>query len=120
MTTVENELEYIRKYVHIEKARFGEKVKYTEQIEVPLDTQLPRLIVEPLVENAIRHGVSKKKGGGEVRLRISETPDGLSVEVYDDGAGMTKEKLAEVFEGESKGVGLRNIQDRLVRLNGKG
>ena len=45
----------------LKKERFGERIRYTEQIKVPLDTQLPRLIIEPLVENAIRHGISKKK-----------------------------------------------------------
>jgi len=120
LTTLENELEYIRKYVQIEKARFGEKVTYTEQIEVPLTTQLPRLIIEPLVENAIRHGISKKKGGGEVRLRICKVPEGILVEVSDNGAGMTGEKLSEVFDEESKGVGLKNVQDRLVHSGGAG
>ncbi len=120
LTTLENELEYIRKYVNIEKARFGDKVKYTEQIEVPLTTQLPRLIIEPLVENAIRHGILKKKGGGEVRLHVHEAPNGLCIEVTDDGIGMSREKLAEAFNEDSKSVGLKNIQDRLLRLNGEG
>ena len=120
MTTLENELEYIGKYVHIEKARFGEKVAYTEQIEVPLTAQLPRLIIEPLVENAIRHGILKKKYGGEVKLRVFEVPEGICIEIYDNGIGMSQEKLADVFQGESRGVGLKNIQDRLVRSGGTG
>lgn len=120
LTTLENELDYIRRYVHIEQVRFGEKIRYSEQIEVPLFTQLPRLIIEPLVENAIRHGISKKKGGGEVVLRIKEIPEGISVEVVDDGIGMTQEKLDDLFNEERKSIGLRNIQDRLVRLGGEG
>lgn len=120
LTTLENELEYIRKYVRIEEARFGDKVKYTEQIEVPLTTQLPRLIIEPLVENAIRHGILKKKGGGEVRLHVHSVPEGTCVEVFDNGIGMSQEKLADVFNEDSKSVGLKNIQNRLIRLNGEG
>jgi len=120
MTTLENELEYIRKYVNIEKTRFGDKLRYTEQINVPLSTQLPRLIIEPLVENAIRHGISKKKGGGEVTLTVSEMPEGLFIEVFDDGIGITGEKLSDVFGEESKGIGLKNVQDRLVRSGGTG
>jgi sensor histidine kinase YesM len=120
LTTLENELEYIRKYVHIEEVRFGDKVKYTEMIEAPLTTQLPRLIIEPIVENAIRHGILKKKGGGEVRLHIHEVPGGTCVEVIDNGIGMSREKLAEVFTDDSKSVGLKNIQDRLIRLNKEG
>ena len=120
LTTLENELEYIRKYVHIEEARFGDKVKYTEMIEVPLTTQLPRLIIEPLVENAIRHGISKKKGGGEVTLHIYKVPGGTCIEVVDNGIGMSREKLADVLTEDSKSVGLKNIQDRLIRLNKEG
>ena len=120
LTTLENELEYIRKYVHIEKARFGDKIRYKEQIEVPLTVQLPRLIIEPLVENAIRHGISRKKGGGEVRLRICEVPEGIRVEVFDNGVGMPKERLSDVYSEESRGIGLKNIQDRLVRSGGTG
>jgi sensor histidine kinase YesM len=120
LTTLEDELEYIRKYVHIEEARFGDKVKYTEQIEVPLTTQLPRFIIEPLVENAIRHGILKKKGGGEVRLHIHGVPQGICIEVIDDGIGMSREKLEEAFNEDSKSIGLKNIQDRLIRLTGEG
>lgn len=120
LTTLETELEYIGKYVNIEKARFGEKVRYTEHIGAPLDTQLPRLILEPLVENAIRHGISKKKGGGEVILTVEQTSEGIAVSVYDDGIGMSEEKLAELFREESRTVGLKNIQDRLIRMGGAG
>lgn len=120
LTTLENELEYIRKYVNIEEARFGDKVKYTERIEVPLTTQLPRLIIEPLVENAIRHGILKKKGGGEVKLHIYRVPNGLCIEVNDNGIGISQERLAGIFNENSKSIGLKNIQDRLVRLTGKG
>lgn len=120
LTTLENELEYIRRYVHIEQVRFGEKIRFSEQISVPLSTQLPRLIIEPLVENAIRHGISKKKTGGEVRLRVIEIQEGIFVEVADDGIGMTREKLGDLFNGESKSIGLTNIQNRLLRLGGEG
>ena len=120
LTSLENELEYIRRYVHIEQIRFGEKIRYSEQIEVPLSIQLPRLIIEPLVENAIRHGISKKKTGGEVKLRIAETQEGISVEVADNGVGMTRETLENLFNGERKSIGLTNIQNRLLRLGGEG
>ena len=120
LTTLENELEYIGKYVKIEKARFGDRIQYTEKINVSPDIQLPRLIIEPLVENAIRHGITKKKGGGEVILRVDGLPDGIAVEVYDNGAGMNTENLSAVFRGESRSIGLKNIQDRLTRLGEEG
>jgi signal transduction histidine kinase len=120
LTTLESEMDYIRKYVKIEKARFGDRIQYSERIGVSLDTQLPRLIIEPLVENAIRHGISKKKGGGEVILNIDSLPDGISVVVFDNGVGMNTENLSAVFRGESRSIGLKNIQGRLTRQGDEG
>ncbi len=120
MITLESELELTRRYVHIEETRFGDKIKYTEQIQAPLSVQLPRLVLEPLVENAIRHGISKKKGGGEVCLKVMEVPQGISIEVYDNGIGMSKEKCETILEEQGQGIGLKNIHNRLIRLGEAG
>ena len=121
MITLESELEYIHKYVEIEQARFGDKIRYKEAIQVPLSIQLPRLIIEPLVENSIRHGISKKKGGGEAALKIYETTQGIQIEIYDNGIGMSEEKMLRILsEEESDGIGLKNIHDRLARIYGTG
>lgn len=119
-TTLENELEFIKSYVTIETARFGDRVNYTEQIDIPLTTQIPRLIIEPLVENAVRHGVSRKKGGGQIRLTVTELSEEIYVEVYDNGVGMDQEKAADLFCNEKRGIGLKNIQERLIKLYGSG
>ncbi len=120
--TIEKELEYIDTYFSIEQARFGQKIQLEKEIEVPLDCQIPVLILQPLVENAVRHGISKKPGGGKVIVRMMKLKDGIGIEIEDDGLGIEGEKLGLLLEDERKeqGVGLLNIHHRLLRLYGRG
>lgn len=79
------------------------------------------LTIEPLVENAIRHGVSKKVSGGTVRLTIQKQDGFVKVVVEDDGVGMTPEQIRWILEREKQeqGVGFRNIMRRVAHLTGK-
>ncbi len=121
MSTLEKELEYIENYIHIEAARFGEKIHFEQRVSVPEDTPMPVLVLQPLVENAIRHGISKKSSGGNVVLTIEEVERGIRVEVSDDGLGMKEDILHRVMAGTNcRQVGLKNIQSRLLRLYGAG
>jgi len=121
MTTLEKELEFVQTYFNIEQARFGEKIQLRQEIAVPLDYQMPVLILQPLVENAVRHGISKKNEGGTVDISMIPTKEGACLEIKDDGVGMDAEKLSNLFsEEQSDHVGLHNIQHRLLRLYGKG
>jgi len=128
MVTLREEMEYIDAYLEIEKARFQEKLKIEKQFEIGEERwnmKVPILVLQPLVENAVKHGISKKEFEGTVRIRFSENGDVLQVEISDDGAGMTAETLKNLLErgasfGEGAGVGLKNIQQRLVYLYGRG
>ncbi|TGE32596.1 histidine kinase [Desulfosporosinus sp. Sb-LF] len=122
MVTLEKELEFINTYFNIEQARFGQKIQLLKEIEIPLDDQIPVLILQPLVENAVRHGISKKQGGGRVRIRLMQLEEGIGIEVEDDGIGIEGEKLTRLLSEERKdqGVGLLNIHHRLLRLYGRG
>jgi two-component system LytT family sensor kinase len=122
MITIEKELEFINTYFNIEQARFGEKIQLIKEIEVPLNYEIPVLILEPLVENAVRHGISKKQVGGRVILRVMKLPEGIGFEIEDDGIGIQGEKLAVLLSEERKDqtVGLLNIHHRLLRLYGRG
>lgn len=122
MVKIENELKVTDTYFNIEQARFGEKIQLIKEIEIPLGSQIPVLTLEPLVENAVRHGISKKQGGGKVVIRASQVPLGLAIEVEDDGVGIEPEKLEHLLSEErtNKGVGLFNIHCRLLRLYGSG
>lgn len=122
MVTIEKELEFINTYFNIEQARFGQKIQLLQEIETPLDDQIPVLILQPLVENAVRHGISKKQGGGRVIVRVMQLEEGIGIEIKDDGIGIEGEKLALLLSEERKeqGVGLLNIHHRLLRLYGRG
>ena len=82
---------------------------------------VPTLILQPIVENAVLHGVAKKTGGGMVRVSAGERNGALLLRVGDNGPGMTPERLAEVLgpeQKESKSIGLRNVDGRLRALYG--
>jgi len=115
-------LEFVDTYFNIEQARYGSKIKLMKDIEIPLDYQIPVLILQPLVENAVRHGISKKQEGGTVNIRVMKLGDSLTIEIEDDGVGIDDEKLAQLLKDErtNQGVGLLNIHNRLLRLYGRG
>lgn len=115
MVTIEKELEFIDTYFNIEQARFGQKIQLLKEIEIPLDYQLPVLVLQPLVENAVRHGISKKQGGGRVIVRVMAFKEGVRVEIEDDGIGIDEEKLALLLSEKRKDQGVG-----LLRLYGRG
>lgn len=122
LVTLETELDFVNKYFSIEKSRFGEKIHLEYDIQIPLSTKLPTLILQPLVENAIRHGISAKTKGGCIYIRACSMVHGATYTVKDDGIGMQAEKLALVLSEEeaNSGVGIINIHKRLLCLYGKG
>ncbi len=107
------ELETIGDYLEIERARFGERLRVRLDVEeAARDAAIPPLLLQPLVENAIRHGISPRAEGGTVEVTARRDGDGLVVEVRDDGVG---------YDGSDPGVGLTNVADRLrVRTSGEG
>jgi signal transduction histidine kinase len=112
-STLGDELKLIENYLDIERARFEEKLAVT--IDVPGDLKsirVPSLILQPLVENAIKHGISENKAGGKVRIsaRLSRPRGGelLTLDVFDTGAGSPLSSRRE-----QGGVGLRNVRERL-------
>jgi len=117
--TLGEEIKLIENYLDIEKTRFEEKL--TVKIEVAKDLEkmrVPSLILQPLVENAIKHGISENKNGGEVeivaKLENEKNEVFLNLSVFDTGAGKNAKKTAD-----SNGVGLQNIRERLESYYGK-
>jgi LytS/YehU family sensor histidine kinase len=115
-TTLGRELEVIEAYLDIERARFDERLRVTIDVPAELrEVRLPPLILQPLVENAVKHGISHKELGGDVTIRARvDSVDGdarqLTFVVHDTGAGTTP---AALRHGRNRGVGLRNIERRL-------
>jgi sensor histidine kinase YesM len=114
MTTLGQEMDLVRAYLDIHRVRMGERLHYT--IEVPdtlRNVPFPPMLVQPLVENAIKHGLEPKVEGGEIFIRVEEDTDCYRVSVSDTGAGLTEEATA--------GIGLANVRERLEALfHGKG
>lgn len=115
------ELEQTRSYLFIEKIRFGERLKLEFDIEEGLDVPVPPLILQPIVENAVRHGATKRLEGGCVSVTARYAgPGAIVVQVADNGPGMPGPEDAARTEGDSRGtgVGLANIGRRLRSLYG--
>lgn len=107
------ELEFARKYLEIQKVRFVERLQCT--VNVPNDlllAQVPTLILQPMVENAIKHGIAKRAQGGAVRILASRSNDMLTLSVYNDGPGLPANNETQT------GIGISNIRTRLQSLYG--
>src|SRR5206468_1157290 len=112
------ELEMAAAYLEIERARFGERLRVETRVDPSsLQQAIPNLTLQPLVENAVKHGLSLKMGTGTVRIEAEVGNGVLTLTVGDDGLGMPGPALERVYE---RGVGLRNLRDRLARIYGAG
>ena len=117
---IESELNIIHSYVNIEKERFGERLNVQFNVDLDLTSyQIVPLLIQPLVENAIRHGALKREDGGIVRLTIQKANDNIIITVEDNGPGFSEkarelidESRSESIDGQN-GVGIRNIMNRL-------
>ncbi|MFB9278213.1 ATP-binding protein [Cohnella cellulosilytica] len=123
MVDLEHELELVRSYLYIEQERFGERLAVVQEIESDIRLSLPPLSIQPLVENAVRHGILKRASGGMLRLKVGRTANGVSVEVQDDGVGMTSdliERLLNRPDPSRPGIGIANTNRRLIQMYGQG
>ncbi|HSP97570.1 MAG TPA: histidine kinase, partial [Candidatus Dormibacteraeota bacterium] len=110
------ELSVAESYLEIERARFGDALHVEEHIDARArDLLLPSLILQPLVENAVKHGISPKVGGGRVTIEARIAGGDLRLAVRDTGVGFGLGDQRAMFE---HGVGLRNVRERLLRLYG--
>lgn len=119
IVSLSESLELVESYLAIQKIRFGDRLNY--RISVPEDLknqQIPKLILQPLVENAVIHGLERKVYRGLISLNAYRLDHSLIIEIIDNGAGMT-EKWTPNDEKESGGVGLSNVHRRLELLYGQ-
>ncbi|HEX8352503.1 MAG TPA: histidine kinase [Pyrinomonadaceae bacterium] len=112
---LEEELEFLRRYLEIEQVRFHDRLTVRFDVEPStLGAQVPHLILQPVIENAIRHGVAPRAAPGHVEVTARRVDGTLRLSVRDDGPGLGPEG----WRGESAGVGLLNVRSRLARLYG--
>jgi len=111
-----DELDFIEDYLSIEMARFGEKLRFEKEVDAQtLDMLVPSMLLQPLVENCVKHGLSSKIEGGTVWLRTRRAEGRLHLVVEDNGVGIAEAKLAKMLE---KGIGVSNVNERLKVLFG--
>jgi two-component system sensor histidine kinase LytS len=120
MIDISEEINHVKSYVEIEKARFEEKLQIHYEIDENLSIQLPPLTLQPIVENAIKHGILKKKNGGMVEISAKNNGPDSIITVYDNGIGIEKDHINELLNMniESQSIGLTNVYQRLKYVYG--
>lgn len=116
--TVDEEIAFLTKYLDLERARFGDRMTY--EIEAGAEVRkekIPPLLIQPLIENAIKHGISPLLKGGKVEISITKTDNHLLVSIKDSGKGVQTQHLETLLD---QGVGLSNTHQRLLRRYGNG
>ncbi|MGA8978579.1 MAG: histidine kinase [Pedococcus sp.] len=120
-TTLAEELRNVERYLVLEQARFGDRLTISLLIapEV-LPVTVPYLAIQPLVENAVRHGLASKEGGGHVRIRATDEGAEAGITIEDDGVGSDPQVIRAVLDGRADGdnVGLGNVDARLRQVYG--
>lgn len=124
LVTLERELEYVDTYLELEQARFGDRLRFEKRVDAKaLGMPLPAFLLQPLVENAVGHGMRADGSPLTVRVTATLAGDELHLSVEDDGAGIPSERLGKVFEAASSkglGIALRNVRDRVSGFFGEG
>ena len=120
-TTLAEELRNVERYLTLEQARFGDRLRISLMIapEV-LPVTVPYLAIQPIVENAVRHGLARKEGGGRVNIVATDMGSDAEISIEDDGIGSDPEAIRRVLDGQtdSQSVGLGNVDARLRQVYG--
>ncbi|MSR78234.1 MAG: hypothetical protein EXS63_08450 [Candidatus Omnitrophica bacterium] len=124
--SLREEMAYIDAYLELERARFQNRLTVDKDIQIQDKTwemSLPLLILQPLVENAVKYGAGSRESGGTVRIKIGEENSFLTVEILDNGSGLSPVRVEQILQGKAHskngaGIGLKNIHERLQRLYG--
>ncbi|WP_438348469.1 ATP-binding protein [Paenibacillus sp. FA6] len=118
-----HELELAESYLYIEKVRFGDRLSIIWEVEPDINLLLPPLSIQPLIENAVKHGLLSQNKGGTLHIRITRQDSFTLIEVQDDGRGMEEDKVIQLLSPTMKGksgIGLSNTNRRLTQLYGQG
>ncbi len=127
LITIEDEIKYIESYLTIQKMRYKDKMCYDLDISPEiLKKRTLKLILQPIVENAIYHGIKNKDDGGNIKIKgfLSEDKENIILQVIDTGVGISEEDLRNIFDrkhnsGKSSGLGINNVNDRIKLYFGK-
>ncbi len=125
--TLRDERDVLLKYIEIQRARFPDRLRFVLEVdESCLKTTLPSLTLQPIIENAVIHGIEPLEDGGTITFRVYDGGDFVAVEIEDDGGGMPEEKIRQLFDGSgdsgqghSTGIGFSNVVRRLRLFYGR-
>ncbi|WP_239327622.1 ATP-binding protein [Paenibacillus sp. ACRRX] len=123
LVPLEHELNLVRSYLYIEKERFDERLHIVWEVNSDMALQLPPLTIQPLVENAVKHGILSRFKGGTVHIQITDVGNHVTFTIKDDGIGMDEAIITNVLDSDrtnKKGIGLYNTDRRLKQLYGQG
>jgi LytS/YehU family sensor histidine kinase len=113
--TLAEEVEYLQRYLEIQKVRFGDRLQVSVDIPTELlRAQVPNLLLQPLVENAIKHGIAKRVAGGTIRVAGASQNGSLYLSIFNDGPVLPTD-----WQATHTGVGIGNLRTRLQILHGK-
>ncbi|MBS4196405.1 sensor histidine kinase [Lederbergia citri] len=115
------EVQVLKQYIDIQNARFTDRLQFQMEIdESCLDVEIPRLTLQPIVENAVIHAIEPAENGGSIWFRVIDGVDHVRIEMEDDGPGMTEERVQQMLqvntkkpEGHFTGIGINNVVKRL-------
>jgi two-component system LytT family sensor kinase len=111
--TLQEELEHVERYVRLEQARFGDLQVSLEVPDVTRDAVVPAMSIQPLAENAVRHGIEQRAGSGKVQISARLRGGDVELRVSDDGPGIPADRVPGVLAGTGGGIGLSNVDSRL-------
>lgn len=121
LVSLEMELEQVKAYFNIEKARFGEKISLNIDVDENVkNISIPSLIIQPLVENSIKHGLLKKREGGFVIIIAKKENEGCFITIEDNGIGIDQKIVDNLDDRIDKNIGLKNVHNRIKLIYGKG
>ncbi|MGL5511870.1 MAG: sensor histidine kinase, partial [Sporomusa sp.] len=120
--TLKEELEHVDSYLALEQARFGQRLTIKKDIEpAAMDSLIPTFTLQPLVENAVKHGLLSQQNGGTVTISAKTTGKQIKIVIADNGQGIPlaiQEQILEYGFGKGAGVGLTNVNERLKAIYG--
>jgi len=112
-TSLKDELNLIKSYLAIEQIRFEERLKVEYDIDEDCNVLIPCLIIQPIVENAVKHGLIPKEEGGTLKISVKKEETNVVIKIEDNGIGISTDRLSDILEGKESGIGLSNTNERL-------
>ena len=114
LISLSDEINHVRQYLFIQKQRYGDKLEYEIDENPAFDNLvLPKLVLQPLVENALYHGIKEKEDQGHIRVSVQKKDSGLVIRIEDDGVGFQAAADSSPSQLKRGGVGLQNVDQRL-------